>query len=374
MAMLEHSDRVCEINLRVLSSSLLENVMGAMQEPFPILTSLRLCFAGKMASAVPVDPDSILDGSAPSLRSLTLEGVPFPALPALLLTATHLVDITLSNIPHSGYFSPIQIVTCLSDLTSLEKLLIGFESPRSCPERDSRFSLPRERTLLPVLTSFSFKGACKYLDDFVARIDAPRLNDLDITLFNQLTFSTLQLAYFIGRTPTFEECDKACVEFYDSCVSVTLSRTNSHRLRLRALSRPSDWQLGSLTQVCTSSFPDGLIPKVERLYIFDGSSELHWQDDMDKDQWLELLQPFVGVKDLYLSWKIVPQIAPALKELVGDRVTKVLPALKNLFLEGLNPSGPVEEALKKFTDARELIELRVDVSHWYRTRHVVGGR
>ncbi len=93
-----------------------------------------------------------------------------------------------------------------------------------------------------------------------------------------------------------------------------------------------------------------------------------------KDQWLELLQPFVGVKDLYLSWKIVPQIAPALKELVGDRVTKVLPALKNLFLEGLNPSGPVEEALKKFTDARELIELRVDVSHWYRTRHVVGGR
>src|SRR6266478_3694932 len=161
MAMLEHSDRVCEINLRALSSSLLENVMGAMQEPFPILTSLRLCFAGKMASAVPVDPDSILDGSAPSLRSLTLEGVPFPALPALLLTATHLVDITLSNIPHSGYFSPIQIVTCLSDLTSLEKLLIGFESPRSCPERDSRFSLPRERTLLPVLTSFSFKGACK---------------------------------------------------------------------------------------------------------------------------------------------------------------------------------------------------------------------
>jgi hypothetical protein len=110
---------------------------------------------------------------------------------------------------------------------------------------------------------------------------------------------------------------------------------------------------------------------VERFYILDGSFGLHWQYDIDKNQWLEILHPFTCVKDLYLSWEFVPHIAPALKELFGERITDVLPALQSIFWEGPNPSGPVKEALDKLTDARQ---RPIAVSHWDRAGQVVGGR
>jgi hypothetical protein len=59
------------------------------------------------------------------------------------------------------------------------------------------------------------------------------------------------------------------------------------------------------------------------------------------------------LKNLYLSWEFVPHIAPALKELFGERITDVLPALQSIFWEGPNPSGPVKEALDKLTDVRQ---------------------
>lgn len=371
VGMLEHNDRVCEINLRVLSSSLLESIMTAMQEPFPKLTSLRLCFADKTTSPVLSDPDSFMGGSAPSLQSLVLEGIPFPGLPALLLIASNLAHLTISNIPHYGYFAPISIVTCLSTLTRLETLLLEFESPQSRPDSDWRRHLPRTRSELPALRSFVFKGVCEYLEDFVARIDAPRLADFHTTFFNELTFDTPKLAQFIERTSVFKQHDEAYMEFYDSCVSVTLPQENSHRLHLRVSCRPLDWQVGSLAQVCTSSFPRSLILMVERLYILAGSIGLHWQDDIDKSQWLEFLQPFTCVKDLYLSWKFVPHIALTLQELFGEAATEVLPSLQSIFWEGLSPSGPVKEALDKLTDVRQ---RPIAVSYWDRAGHVVGGR
>ena len=78
---------------------------------------------------------------------------------------------------------------------------------------------------------------------------------------------------------------------------------------------------------------------------------LEWQDDMEDTQWLELLRPFTSVKDLDLFEASVPFIASALQELSGERVTEVLPALENLFLEGPQPSGPVKEAIRKFIAA-----------------------
>ena len=112
MAVLERSDRVCHV---VLVSSHMENILAAMQKPFPELTYLWLISLG----AATVSPYSFLGGSAPRLQSLLLYGIPFPGLPKLLLSATHLVNLFLSNIPRSRYISPEEIVTALSTLTSL---------------------------------------------------------------------------------------------------------------------------------------------------------------------------------------------------------------------------------------------------------------
>jgi hypothetical protein len=122
--------------------------------------------------------------------------------------------------------------------------------------------------------------------------------------------------------------------------------------------RQSDWQLSSLSQVCSSSFPEAFIPAVEHLYIYNPVQ--HWQDDIEDTQWLEILHLFTAVKYLYLSREIASHIAPALQELAGD----VLPSLQDLLLEDLPPSRPIPEPIEKFIAARQLAGHPIAVSHW----------
>ena len=97
-----------------------------MDELFLALMSLELIFFGQ---DVPVLPDSFLGGSTPSLQSLKLEGIPYPSIGKLLLSTTNLVRLSLYCIPHSRYISPKTIISCLSTLTKLESLFLGFQYP-----------------------------------------------------------------------------------------------------------------------------------------------------------------------------------------------------------------------------------------------------
>jgi len=188
---------------------------------------------------------------------------------------------------------------------------------------------------------------------------------LQITFFHQLIFDTPQLVQFVSRTPNLKAPIEAHVVFSDESVSATLPEALPGRLLLEILCRPAIWQLSSLAQVCTSSFPQFLIPAVEHLYISDTvEPQPDLEDDIENDQWLEVLRPFTAVKDLYLSREFVPRIAPTLQELVGASVTEVLPALKNLFLEEFHLSGTVQEAIQQFVSARQLANQPIAVSHW----------
>jgi hypothetical protein len=368
IAALEHNDRICQLVIFDIPSSEREKALAALQQPFPALRRLQLVFH----TGTLVIPASFLGGFAPALQTLSLDRVPFPGLPKLLLSATHLVDIYLRRIPHSGYISPEVMVTVLSVLTRLERLYIGFKSPRSRPDWRSRHPPPRIRILLPVLTWLGFKGVAEYLDILVARIDAPRLNDLTITFFHQLIFDSPQLTQFIScttRTPIFEAHDEAHVEFSDYDVVVTLPQAfdGALELELRISCRQSDWQLSSAIQVCGTSFPQAFIPTVERLYVESAiSRQLHWQDDIENSQWLEFFHPFTAVKELYISLEFMPDIVRTLKELVGARVTEVLPTLETVFLEEPLPFGPVQEAIEQFVAARQLAGLSLAISRWER--------
>src|SRR5258708_8808468 len=206
----EHSNRICQINLyfHSLTTSQIEKGRTAMQVPFPELTALTLTLGAlrSPSETVPVVPDSFLGGSAPRLRLLTLVGIPFPGLQKLLLSATHLVELHLSSVPHSGYISPEEMVTCLSMLTSLERLSLYFESPQYSPDLESGpyAPPPPTRSVLPTIMTLGFKGVSEYLEDLLARIDAPRLYRLWIIFFNDIFFDTPQLIQFIGRTLTFK--------------------------------------------------------------------------------------------------------------------------------------------------------------------------
>jgi hypothetical protein len=311
------------------------------------------------------DWDSFLGRSAPHLRHLRLVHIPFPlpVLRKLLLSAPNLVILSIRDLPHSAYFPPEAMATCLSALTRLEVLFIGFESPRSRPTRESRRP-PPTRSILPALTTLRFTGVSEYLEDLVTRISAPLLNLLVITFFHQLIFDTPQLVQFISRTPKLKGYDEARVILSDQHATIALPGRDS-RLKLGISCRQSDWQLSSLVQVFTSSFPQALILTVERLCILEyESSQPWWQDDIEYDQWFELFHPFTTVKKLYLSRKFLPRIVPTLQELVGERVTEMLPNLQRIFLQDLQEPELVPEAMRRFIAARQLSSRPIAISHW----------
>ena len=358
IAALEHNDRICEI----CCPSLPLAVLAVMQQPFPELTRLQLGFG---TEASPDLPTSFLGGSAPRLQTLTLDCIAFRGLPKLLLSATHLVKLEIVRIPYSGYISPESMVSGVSALTRLERLAIGFNSPLYLPDRKGRH--PQTCTL-PVLTELWLMGVCEYLEDLVARIDAPLLDNLAITIFYQPILDTPQLTQFISRTPKFKSHNEARVVFSDEDVRVGLPQSFDGALQLAILCERRDWQLSSLVQVCSSSFPRAFIAAVEHLYILK-DAVWDWGEDTEISQWLGLFHTFALMKDLYISQEFVPRIALALQELVGERVTEALPALQSLFLEEPLPSGPVQENIEKFVAARQLAGHPITVSCWKRTSY-----
>ena len=371
IAALEQTNRVCKVDLQVPADRRLERVLAAMQVSFPELTYLRLepCPI-REACEVPVIPDSFLGGSAPCLRYFTLRGIPFPGLPKLLSSATHLVDLTLSNIPHSGYISPKAMIALLSVLSSLRSLTLEFQSPQSRPDWESPSLPPPRRSILPALMRLEFKGVTEYLEELVIGIDTPRLYFLAIIFFNQIDFDTPRLAQFINCRPTLRALDKAHVQFGDDFAHVELSASSpTPNLRIAILCREPDWQVSSIEQVCNSSSDP--LSMVEGLYIEHAYWGTGWKNDaienngaIENTLWLQLLLPFTAVKNLYLSKEFAPGVVAALQELVGGRITEVLPGLQNIFVEGLEPSGPLQENIGRFVAARRLSGHPIAFSDW----------
>ena len=361
VAVLERSDRVCDIKLTNLGRSDLEQISAAMQVPFPELRHLLLWSIGKTESAL---PDSFLGGSAPRLESLWLTGIRFPGLPKLLLSATHLVELSLQNIPHSWYIQPEAMATALSTLTRLETLRLHFKSPQSRPDPEHQRPPPPTRSVLPNLMMFWFKGDSEFVGVVVAHIDAPQLFCLDTTLYNDTVFDTLQFTQFISRTPAMKALEKARVTFEGNAAAVGLASLTSGQYETLTVRIPCDeldWQVSSMVQVCTSCLP--LLPTLDLHISGDPHYRRHLQGNVENALWLRLLHPFTSVKNLYLSEEIARRIVPALQELVGDRATEVLPALQNIFLEEGQQSGPVQEGIQQVVAVRQATDHPITISY-----------
>ena len=353
-ALKQHHNRVRRIALWDIPSSLLKK-FGSMKTSFPALAHLALRSTDERA---PVLLDSFLEGSASRLQSLFFQNITFPALGKLLLSSRDLSGLYLYNIPHSGYISPDALLSSLSGLTRLNNLFLSFQSPRSRGVRESRVLPSLPRVVLPALAELQFKGDSEYLEDMLSRIDAPLHVLLKITFFNQLSFDTPFLRDLINRAQTYKPSHRAVICFYSDRVFFILFQKHgpaeSRVLDLGISCRPSDWQLSSLTQLIGSSIPP--LPALEHLNIFEGCGPLHWQDDIENSQWLELLRPFPSVKDLALSGQLVSLVAPALGELIKERVTEVLPVLQTIFLQNLRLSGPSpwQTEIGRFVTARQI--------------------
>ncbi|KAI0285703.1 hypothetical protein BC826DRAFT_1109169 [Russula brevipes] len=362
IAALEHHDRVRQIFLGAVPNPVWETLAAAMQVPFPELISLWLLSDRSMPVLF---PDVFLGGSAPRLKTVCLEGIPFPAVRNLLLSASDLVNLSLWRLPHSGYISPALMVACLSSLNRLESLELGFQSPLSRPNQPS--PPPQTRVVLPALSYLNFIGMTDYSEEFVARIDTPVFNQLYMVFFMDLVFDIPHLKQFIGRARGLKPSKAARLLFEPQSIRLELGQLDQPpgpRLEVRC--NRMDWQLDSMALICgqLSSF----FTSIERLDLIWGDISLEPQgkDDMESTQFLEIFQPFTAIRSLYVYKTLVPFIASALvlKELDRESATEVLPDLCDLFLGGSAISGSIQEDIQPFIEARRLSSQPVAVHHW----------
>ena len=360
IAALKCHDRTSEIHIIDIRGPVLEKLVTVLHEPFPVLTHFILSSTDE---SVPVLPETFLGGSAPRLQSLQLIGIPFPSFPKFILCFPLIVDLHLSEIPNSGYISPEVMATCLAALPNLGFLSIGFRSP---PSRLLRLSPPHlTRAALPALYGLDFSGVSEYFEDFVARIDTPRLTRLRVAFFMDLIFDIPRLRNFIDRTEGLKPFIQAAIlRFSGKTIKMILGSPTRFELKIRC-ERP-DWQLSSMTQIFNQQLP--LLSLVEQLEISQSSSGLEWKydPDMDSSQWLELFRLFVAARSLYVSGRLVSPVTRALQDLTGQMATEVLPVLQALFLKGFQSSGPVHEAMKSFITARQLSHQPVVIQRWER--------
>jgi len=298
-----------------------------------------------------VIPGSFLGGSAPCLRVFDLNGIPFPGSPELLLSATHLVELWLENTPHPGYISPRAMAALLCALSSLKSLSLGFQSPQSRPDWKIPSLPPPKRSILPALNKFRFKGVTEYLEELVAHIDSPQLDEMDITFFNQIDFDCPRLAQFIYRTPSLRAPDEVHVQFDDSTASVRLRygtyEFSSDNIRISISCREPDWQLSFIEQVCNSSLHP--LPMVEELYIEHKYSQLVWKTDaIENTLWSQLLLPFTAVKNLYLSKEFAPGSRPPCTSSLGVELQKCCLACRISSWRGLSHGDLFRKTLGSF--------------------------
>jgi hypothetical protein len=350
---LKQSDRVSSISLTV-TSSLLKKLF-VISEPFSELEELALMSQDTMELTI---PSTFRWG--PRLRSLHTTGIAFPSLPHLLLPSQVLVDLQLHEIPSDEYFSPQAFANALSGMTQLQSLSLSF------PRRRSYLDFPPppgERISLPALTSLKYRGTSKYLDTLAAGIDAPTLEDIHITLFNQPTMVASRLGQFIGRTEILTSLTRAEVQTSAHAISmffiVTSSGTGtSTPLQLHISCQELDSQLSCMAQVCNRFSP--FLVRVDFLG-FKSTQSLSGQGDMARERWLELVRPFTGARDFRVSGKLTNDILRALSPTDGDYTT-VLPALRYLFVE--NPMTVNEScgALLLFITSRSRFRRPVQVN------------
>ena len=348
VAALKHPDRVCDVMLSVTGSQL-GRMATEMQEPFPVLTRLYILSCNESA---PVLPGRFLGSSTPCLQKMALDGVPYPTLPTLLLSASDLVELHLFNIPPTGYISPEAMAVGLAALPRLETFFMEFRLATSRPDRMS--PPPATRIVLPALTRFEFKGASEYLEGLVAQIDTPQLDRICINYYNQLAdFRAAQLSQFIDRLagPETIPFKRADITFSSGKITFDLyPRAKYHPssrwcyARTTIMCEGIDWQVSHISQIL-SQFSTTLFSVVHLKLELELGRGVQFEST-DDVEWLLLLHQFPTIQTLHVSGKLAVHLSLALEDVAGGMAAEVLPSVDLIWLAG--------RRIKKFVAARSL--------------------
>jgi hypothetical protein len=357
---LKQRDRILRVYLITQDTSLLEKFIAVMDEEFPILEYLIIGPPTKDnldESTILTFPETF---QAPHLRLLRLGAFAIPMGSQLLTTAVSLVTLYLVMEHPSTYFYPNALLQCISLMPQLETLAIYF----SVPIRDVEMQLTQTPIIAPVtlpnLHYFRFRGVSTYLEALVHRITAPRLERLNIELYNQLTFSVPCLLEFMNTTGNLR-FDTAVFKFVGRHVKVEVYYRGEHgyAFGIRIFCWHLDWQISSMAQISNSlsqmfSAVDHLILQHE---VHGRSSEEH--DEVDRTEWRRLLRPFRNVKTLRIAEGLVEDLSHCLQLEDGELPLELLPELQELAYSGRGDT----EAFTSFIDTRRNAGRPVTLAH-----------
>jgi hypothetical protein len=343
---LEQRHRLRHLRLLLPVQNLQKPVM-AIDEEFPILEYLILEPSMKSCTVL-VLPETL---QAPHLRHLALRGFTCPIRPRLHLTTARLVTLCLVMTHPSAYFQPSVLLQWVSFMPQLENLAIAFSFPLS--NRDVKRQLTHTpittHITLPNLRFFWLRGVSAYLEAVVCRITTPRLENLQIRLFKQLTFSVPRLLQFTNITENLR-FDNAVIMFKEIYVLIFFRAADTYAFVVRVDCWHLDWQVSSAAQICNAL--SQVLSAVEHLTlehrVHSRSSEEH--NDVDRIEWLNLLRSFNNVKTLLVKDRLVKELSRCLQLEDGELPLELLPELQELTYSG---SGDAGDAFTSFIDARQ---------------------
>ena len=357
---LQRHGRVCRVAVQAPSSSL-RIFLEPMNKPFPRLGDLSL------SSTTTEEPSLVLPETlrAPFLRSLALHGIGLPKGLSLLSSMISLSTLTLSHIPDSFYFSPGCLVTQLRGLYCLEELSIGFAIPIPLPSSEGRLlPAPIPPVTLPALKRLTFQGVGVYLENLVAQINTPLLEQLSLTLFFELAFTLVNLAEFIHRTKRFR-CPTAQVIFNNEGASIYVDRykrcvIGKSSLYINVNCETLDWQTDSVAQVCSAL--RNVLSAVEELTLDLDANAMpsFWEITLDSMVWLELLLPFTGLKKLHIGFSLMLELSQALESVPGELILELLPDLRELEVQ--LEFNHAKKAFAAFVEIREFLGRPIHLS------------
>jgi len=276
------------------------------------------------------------------------------------LVSLHLGDYTLTG---HEFISPEVLSTSLYATTQLEYLYIDClpVPTQSYPELTS--GNPSPPVVLPALTYFHFGGFIEYMENFVSRVHAPHLENLDVYSGYQGVLDIPQLSKFISRTErlsslpfqtsiSFESRGDLSIKYHFKFLP---SPEVSHvYLRCSAM---CDWQVSQVDHICTQLSP--LVSTVKQLKISAFHLPPSLKRKTDPAPWAQLLTPYNSVEEVEFCGKGAPctGIAGALEQSARETAQELLPALRVLRIRGFRAWSM--RRITSFVAARQLIDRPV---------------
>ncbi|KAH9020972.1 hypothetical protein EDB84DRAFT_549953 [Lactarius hengduanensis] len=180
---------------------------------------------------------------------------------------------------------------------------------------------PQLCAVLPALTEFEFRGGSKYLDELMAQIDTPRVEDVKIE-YSELDVQAPQFSEFIKCS----QFKLGRVDFYDPYIEIDHPQGECHQASYALII--SDPEFQEFTSPYIAHVLGQLVPMLSNVAHLSVLGE-HGVGDM-----LPLLRLFPAVEVMDVPRKAAGYIASALEDIAEDMVTEVLPALQLLLLDG----------------------------------------